>query len=385
MKKEDLAQLAQPYPNDGRSADEHFSDAVGVSLPKVSALAAQVFDDLDEKEGGIGWWAPHPGKSRRILISDYLYQATDSVETNLIEAKLHLLETVHAEDLESAYLSQGIRVPRAGEPPFKHPPRTCATDDLAHRWFPLHVAGTLRAVGAALDCLGSSIVGVLGLPQDILRGDLDKARKALKALATRPSLSPGEQIQLTFGQAVEGFERQAGPEGWLQWTNDLRNMYVHRGRRLQPGSLNPDKPIVVDPTRTKILSGSLRVRARLPQDPAWSEIDVLRESPTRPFVLNEDAVASLQGLLKSAQQFVEDVATAMLDVWGQRRSQPGLIVQPREQWKDITVKRSAFVGFNPGQARFGSPDTSIANPSRLFRMKVGFVTKELLPEWAKFD
>lgn len=59
-------------------------------LPAVHQLQRRVFADLDETRHGVGWWAPHPGTSRQILIRDHLVQCITSVEVNLVDARLHL-------------------------------------------------------------------------------------------------------------------------------------------------------------------------------------------------------------------------------------------------------------------------------------------------------
>ena len=103
MRSEDLRSLEQPYPQTGgvrRSSADAFADALGVDVPDLRSLRRELRGDLDDTVGifGIGWWFPHPGTQRRILISDYLIMASESVETNLIEAKLHYLEALSAWD-----------------------------------------------------------------------------------------------------------------------------------------------------------------------------------------------------------------------------------------------------------------------------------------------
>jgi len=71
----------------------------------VLQVGAEIFDDLDGHVFSVGWWAPAPGTSRRILISDHLYNCVHSVEPNLIEARLHLLEAMDCWDQR---LFQGV-------------------------------------------------------------------------------------------------------------------------------------------------------------------------------------------------------------------------------------------------------------------------------------
>ena len=91
MRRDDLERLRASALNPG-DLDVEFSKVLGVDAPGVVCLYNEIFNDLDENIYGVGWWAPHPGTTRRILISHYLLECTKSIGTNLIEAALHLLE-----------------------------------------------------------------------------------------------------------------------------------------------------------------------------------------------------------------------------------------------------------------------------------------------------
>src|ERR1051326_1640033 len=94
IRKQDLDILGRPYrvPLTG-TREELFSDAIGARLPNVRILTDEILADLDTTSGGIGWWS---GLSwaRRVLISDHLISCALSVETNAVEARLHLLEAM---------------------------------------------------------------------------------------------------------------------------------------------------------------------------------------------------------------------------------------------------------------------------------------------------
>jgi hypothetical protein len=72
----------------------------GFEIDSANRLTRQIFQDLDETTLGIGWWAPYSalGNKARIFISDYLYQCGLGLEQNLIEARVHLLETQDLND-----------------------------------------------------------------------------------------------------------------------------------------------------------------------------------------------------------------------------------------------------------------------------------------------
>src|SRR5207245_10122775 len=52
--------------------------------------------------------------SRRILISDHLYNCVRSVESNLIEARLHLIEAIDFWERESDFHARAVSITRDG-------------------------------------------------------------------------------------------------------------------------------------------------------------------------------------------------------------------------------------------------------------------------------
>jgi hypothetical protein len=131
MKRDDLEQLRKPY-DPAALTDDRFAVALGVDCSVIRILFNEIFQDLDEEHYGVGWWAPHPGTSRRILISDYLLQCVESVGTNLIEARLHLMETSDWEQQESDFIANAAKRDEGGRISIQLPPRTTAIDDLPY-------------------------------------------------------------------------------------------------------------------------------------------------------------------------------------------------------------------------------------------------------------
>jgi hypothetical protein len=106
MRTADTARLSQPYADGPDRGTPGPTRALGVETPNWDALERRIFDDLTtEPPYGIGWWSPHPGTSRRILISDQLYACTTSVSTNLVEGGVHWLELLDAVDREAFKLT----------------------------------------------------------------------------------------------------------------------------------------------------------------------------------------------------------------------------------------------------------------------------------------
>jgi hypothetical protein len=71
MTPADIERFSKEYapgePKEGRLAR-----VLQVDVPVWRQLSDEVLSDLDERVLGVGWWAPYPGTSRRILISDHL-------------------------------------------------------------------------------------------------------------------------------------------------------------------------------------------------------------------------------------------------------------------------------------------------------------------------
>jgi len=124
MRNADIARLSQPYADGSDRGTTGPTRALGVQTPNWEALERRIFDDLTtEQPYGIGWWAPHPGTSRRILISDQLYACTTSVATNLVEAGVHWLELLDAVDREDSFQADVVQIVN-GQPEMRARPRT---------------------------------------------------------------------------------------------------------------------------------------------------------------------------------------------------------------------------------------------------------------------
>jgi hypothetical protein len=363
----------------GTPSPHPFANAVGVVLPSVRELHDEVFSDLDDKTYGVGWWAPHPGTSRRILISDQLLMCIASIETNLVEAALHLMELRDFDEQQDRIIARAVQHDRQGRPSIKMPARERAADDLPDRMAALHVAGFFRAVGSALDCLGAATVGVLALPTSILKADLDRAIVTLGGVSA-PS-TDGEKIQAGFRTELEQIVAAAGPPGWLPWATDYRNMLVHRGRRLEVSSLTRRGALLYAADETPVmLARSVR---QLPQDPGLSEVEVL--VPAAALVLTENAAATLEGVMASTLALSDRTAAALIAIWKRRRADPRLLTQPKEQWRAGRSSSSrGFAGYKPGTAP-SNFDALVSHPTFVRRHQAAALDAGARKKWDTFD
>jgi hypothetical protein len=140
MKRYDLEQLRKPY-DQAISTEDRFALALGIDCSVIRILFDEIFQDLDEQRYGVGWWAPHPGTSRRILISDYLLQCVESIRTNLIEARRHLMEASDWQERESDFVANAAKLDENARLLVQLPPRTAAIDDLPGCMTQLHRVG----------------------------------------------------------------------------------------------------------------------------------------------------------------------------------------------------------------------------------------------------
>jgi len=159
MTRADIERLSREYAT-GEPREGRLARALQVDIPVWRQLGDEIFGNLDEHVFGVGWWAPGPGASRRILIADQLYTCVRSVERNLIEARLHLIEAMDFWERESDFLARAVSISPDGNLRDQMPERRRPLNEITAPMGTLHSVGFIRAIAGALDCFGTSIVGV---------------------------------------------------------------------------------------------------------------------------------------------------------------------------------------------------------------------------------
>lgn len=381
MRRSDIDRLAIPYDGDENSPTPGPASALGVDIPAWGKLERSILGALTTSPPyGVGWWAPHPGTSRRILISDQLYACAQSVSANMIESGIHRLELG---DWSERHSDQNVNVvrPEGGRVRVKLPRPVSPLEELSLHMMRLHYVGCVRALAGALDCVAGAIIGILALPMPILKADFSDTRKRLEKLISVAS-SQGEQVQAIFAAKLEQIINSAGPEGWLDWALQFRNMLVHRGRRIELGQFVPRTPRLYGPDFLPIPRA--RVVTHLPRDPALSDVEVFLEPSNAP-VLTEDAEQTLEGLLNSTGLLIEATAQELTIVWNWRQAHPDSLPQPKEQWpKGASTASVGFAGYAPQSFRY-SADLLVTHPAVLQRMRAAAVDDESRPQWKTFD
>jgi len=378
MTRADIERLSREYPA-GEPREGRLARTLQVDIPVWRQLGAEIFGDLDEHVFGVGWWAPGPGTSRRTLISDHLYNCVRSVEPNLIEARLHLVEAMDFWERESDFHARAVSITRDGNFKVEMPERRRPLDEITPAMGILHAIGFIRAIAGALDCFGASVVGVMALRTSLLRADLDSARRMLAAVS---GVGAGEQVQAQFGADLETLIERAGPPGWFRWVIDLRNTLIHRGRRLQMSELRPVPSGIVGPDGRPVIRTD--VIHQLPRDPGRSDVEMFLEA-ARPPVLTESAAMTLLGVLESTLRLIGEGGRLLLDVWRTRRGNPVLLPQPREQWPaGPSTATAGFEGYAPGSMPYDP--TQLRSDATLIRRMTGASLGDVARgAWANFD
>ena len=387
MRALDLSRLSEPYPEDHDSTADLAMSALGLPLRRWKELEAVILDDLVEQPPyGIGWWAPNPGTSRRILISDQLYACVAGVSANMVEAVLHWLEYQDFAERDSELFADVVQM-HEGQVVMSLPRPRNALEELSREMVVMHIVGMARALCAALDCLAGAVIGVLAIPTPILKADLSNIGKFFAKIGQ--GKTDGERAQVQFHANFNEVIATVGPNGWLDWALAFRNMLVHRGRRLENGQFVQKVPTLYGP------DGHPLLRARrltfLPRDPIRSDVEVWRESPTglhNPLdllVLGEDAGQTLGGLLESTKALIRETAKLLIDGWNWRRDNPQILPQPVAQWpKGAATQSSVFQGYAP-RPRDLSPTTGTIHPIVSRRFRAAALDDASRAQWNTFD
>ena len=384
MRAADIARLSERYPDGLDRGARGPTRALGVETPTWDILGERVFADfVTEPPYGVGWWAPHPGTSRRIFISDQLDACTTSVETNMLEAAVHWLELLDAIDREDTFQADVIQMIN-GEPQMVARPRRTPLESLGPDVVRLHQVGVARALSGALDCAAGTIIGVMALPMSILRADF---LSVLRHFERRPAAATeGEAYQHEFGQQLTRIINQAGPTGWLDWLLNFRNMLVHRGRRIEIGQFVPRLPFLRDPRGRAIIRAN--VITQLPQEPDRSDVDVHLEPNIAP-VLTEDVRQTLGGSMGSVRTLIEALAEQLGAAWDWRKANPDALHQPRTQWPRIGHDARAnrprpFSGYAPGTHAY-APGQLMSHPRTAQKLAAAALFDHQRHEWQTFD
>ena len=247
---------------------------------------------------------------------------------------------------------------------------------LPQRMLTLHIGGVFRGLGSSLDCLAALIIGVLGIPLNLIRADFGKSRRWLSR-NHKPN-DPRDQVHDDFSAALEAAIDAAGPQGWVEWIDGYRNMLVHRARRLETVVLQAEAHVVDAQGRPIPRATPIPVLMR---EPSLSDVEALRRGG---LYLTEDGRNTLTAAIESVVFVARDVAARLLEVWRTRRTQPELLQQPASQWPAIPQQQpDNFTGYEPGTVEFET-DRIMTAPEWVKRLRAAALTSDREHEWEGF-
>lgn len=239
-------------------------------------------------------------------------------------------------------------------------------------WADIHLAAFVRALESSFDCLAAVAIGVLRIPMPIALAQLSQ----FKNLANlKPRTSEMARSWGHWGTLVN-FHEAAPPNGWREWLNGMRNLYVHRAhqsRMLLQRTITPSEPRVlfVSETPEADMKRSARFDQHLRRRPRLADMEDYVLAPTvSDLWIDEPATVTLAGAFDAANEFVEDAAQFLLrwweyaEKWGSTAFPP-----PRRAWKPAQALGPSFGGAAPSGTPFQAA-RSEGHPNLARRLQV---------------
>ncbi len=300
--------------------------ALGLNSPELDSFLEMLEAELDADAWGFKQLAELEGEMRA-LVSDQLLSAAYGIQDALADASAARRE-VH----ESTGVS-GIPFPRAED---------SLNDMLRGLTLQRAVAGFFDAVGTALDCLAGALVVVTRSPLSVQRADFGRLRGLSPDANPRgfPAEIPDVQRQLWRErcETLAAAEQEAGPDGWLEWSLEMRNALTHRGR--VTNILRPRE------TRTRLVlpHTAHRYDYYLRRRPWFPEIEgLVAANDFLDSTLDEPAGQTIDGLHGSLVAFTESLVAFARQHWANE----GDLVAPIERWRLQPGPGIDFAGIDP--------------------------------------
>lgn len=349
MRKNELFSIRRQYKESGDIAK-----ALGLDLSSIRKLRKTLLADLSS--GGLKWIQGSLPDTHKILISDHLIDCVRGIGENLVEARLHQYEQIESAANERKQTL--IKAKRQTARNLEFLRKEEADDELFRLYDRMHIAGFFRAIGSALDCLGAAIIGIVGLPTSLRKADFASARKGLNAATDADG--PMSSHARKFREDLELTISSGGPQGWLTWAIDYRNMLAHRGRRVEVWFL-------------KQLGQSIDPRRLLARSPGNTQLEIASLGQNL-YCLKEDAQVTMDGILKNTLTVVIAGVEQLNSLCGIRRNSPKICNQPSKQW-DLQPPfiLNEFNGFvSDGSDEFDAT-TTLLSPDWEKRLKAGLI------------
>lgn len=334
---------------------------------EAMALSEDIFRDLDDIGGGIGWWSDYDlSPETRCGLSDYLIDAVNGIATHLCRADV-LLQEYSRKRASDDFILRGRMRKNGGDPVARG--ADIAGDERSTIQRQSLVYAFFNVASSVLDTLAGTVIGVAGLDLRLVKADLAKfvpfsedpeypsrQIRVGKSLHTSPE---AQALQLILIRAFRTSLMHAGPDGWHVWLDHKRNQLAHRGGRLQMMAF-PRRGPGPDTDRFLLLD----------RDPDLTTVQgFLGETSTMEgMYLLEDELTTMSGLLKSLNTTVIGTIVAARGLWSDRRIQPMVLPQPAGQWH-VPHDASGFEGYAPIADLFKTVNAAIVNPVDATRLK----------------
>ncbi len=340
--------------------------------PKLDLVISALTADLERGDAGFTWI--NGPTALKVLLSDYAITAATTCSQSVKEAALHLQEHESAlGDRLGVFKAYAQGLVEAGQPVDLDPPSE--ERDLADLRRNIHMVGFFRAIGTALDNVGAmaSIVG--GLPICVVENfTFPKLIWNMNLNAKASHQASQDDLIMALGRCSSLSE----PDGWLEWSLEMRNMLVHRPRRLwfiTTGLSNPS-------TGQRNSDWSYM----LPRSPEWSDVEMWRSASQigDNFVPQESSVI-LNGVLSNTSTLVEELSTEVSKLIFLRRSNPDILIQPLDQWRKTvlpaTSKAGNFHGFGPPREMTNTDSISLSQIDHARMRSASFFDAEARNRW----
>jgi hypothetical protein len=288
------------------------------ATPRLEALTGRLEASLSVEWWGYEQLADISDEQQRAIVSDQILVTARAVAVNLREAADHQANVV------SLVGPNG----RAMLDPAQ-PEEYQQLYDLDRE-----LVGFFRAAGSLLDCLAALAIGALRLPFSIQRADAgDLGRIAAQAQRADEPLA---SVWTRASEAVERV-RTGSPDGWLEWTIEMRNAVIHRARQLQTWL-----------PRASRQAGQPQFIVRSNQ-PVWRLVRYEPHPRRRPWLpdllalasaqgaednwLAEPATVTLAGTLSRLLALVEGLAAVLLEVSDEAAAGHVQLPAPVDRWR----------------------------------------------------
>jgi hypothetical protein len=318
-------------------------DSFTIKADHILELAYRLDADFTVSDRGFAQFSAIADEYDRAIVSDQLSTSAGSVITNLLEGRLHQQHVVE----------------RVGRDGIRFPTSETAHDRLVDGIeTEMDITGWGRALCSTLDCLAACAIGVLRIPNSLLRAQFSH----LNNLPAQ--MSKGTPVQQQAWQDLKDIidQHQTNfPTGWFEWVNGMRILNVHRPRQvnvLLQRTLEPGEPqlafVANDPAEaSEVMKASARFDLHLRQRPQLSDMQDLIEAPrARDIWIAEPAQTTMPGVFLAVNEMVEEVAENLLDQWIAIDGQLADFPPPMSSWKPSRKLPMGFAGVSGITAGF---------------------------------